>query len=103
MSTLRVAIPREQQHILHQLASQEGQSIETLVWQLFREGIERRQHSRGACSKTERLQALSRIEEHRQAFLARRNQTPLNIDPAELLEQIREERTQHLFTVFQEG
>ena len=78
MSTLRVAIPREQEEILNQLASQEGQSVDTLVEQLLREGIERRRHAR---SKAERLQALARIEEHRQAFLARRNQTPLDIEP----------------------
>ncbi len=63
------------------------------------QGIERRYR---APNKTERLQALARIEEHRQAFLARRNQTPLNIEPTELLRQAREDRVDHLFNVLEE-
>ncbi|MCP4399970.1 MAG: hypothetical protein GY801_22015 [bacterium] len=99
MSTLHVTIPQEQEYMLNQLASKEGQSIDTFVEQLLREGIERRYR---APNKTERLQALARIEEHRQAFLARRNQTPLNIEPTELLRQAREDRVDHLFNVLEE-
>ena len=99
MSTLRVAIPQEHEDILSQLASQEGQSVDTLVEELLREGIERRQHAR---SRAERLHALARIKEHRQAFLARRNQAPLDIKPAELLQQAREERSEYLLSVLEE-
>lgn len=102
MSVLHVAIPQEQEQMLSQLAHQEGQSLDALVEQLLREGIERRQQPRHLRSRTERLQALARIEEHRQTFLARRNNIPLNIEPTEFLDQVREERIEHLLTVLQE-
>jgi hypothetical protein len=102
MSVLHVAIPQEQERMLNQIAHQEGQSLDALVEQLLQEGIEKRQKSQYSHSRLERLQALARIEEHRQTFLARRNNVPLNIEPTEILDQIREERVQHLFTVLQE-
>jgi hypothetical protein len=99
VSTLQITIPQEQEYILNQLASQAGASVDTLAAQLLREGIDRRHH---VLNKADRLQALTRIEKHRQAFLARRNNTPLDIEPTQLLQQAREERVDHLFSVLEE-
>jgi hypothetical protein len=96
------ALPQEEQQKLAQLAHQEGQSLDAFVAQLLREGIERHRKFQKR-SKTARLQALARIEEHRQALLARRENIPLEVEPTELLQQIREERMQDLLRVFQEN
>ena len=58
-------------------------------------------HDTHSTTIDERLQALERIKEHRKAFLAKRNNTPLQIDPVSLLNQIREEHDQHLFILCQ--
>lgn len=73
--------------------------MDRLAAQLLREGIARRNH---VLNKAERLRALTRIEEHRQAFLARRKNSPLDIEPTQLLQQAREDRVDHLFSVLEE-
>lgn len=98
---IQIAIPIEQQQALQQLARQEGQSLDELVAQLLREGIDRRHHDTRPRTKAEQLEALEQIEEHRKAFLAKRNNRPLTIDPVSLLEQIREEHDQHFISLCQ--
>ena len=99
----QMTIPQKQRQALIQLADQEGQSIDALIEQILREGIEKRQQAHHPKTKTERLQALAQIEEHHKEFLARHNNAPLDVDPSAFLHQIREERDRHLFAIFQEN
>jgi hypothetical protein len=96
-----ISLKPEQRQALTEMARREGQDIDELISQILQEGIEKRQHVTHSMATDERLEALERIEEHRKAFLAKRNNTPLQIDPASLLNQIREERDEHLFSLCQ--
>ncbi len=101
IETTQVAIPGKQHKILLRIAQQEGQNFDDFILQLLQEGIERHQHAPPARTTTQKLKALEQVEEHRKAFLARRNNTPLTIDPVSFLDQIREEHDQHLINLWQ--
>ncbi len=99
---INVAIPQEERQALTELAHQERRSVDALIQQILREGIEKRKQVHHPKAKAERLQALTRIKEHRKAFLTRRNNAPIDVDPTMFLDQIRDERDQHLFSLAQE-
>ncbi len=87
---------RKDQHVaLRDLASREGTSLSELIRMLVDEALERRNNE--AEARTERrLRALERIEEHARAAQERRGGRPLEINPAEVIRQLREERDDEL-------
>ena len=101
MEKTSISLKPEQHEALTEMARREGQDIDDLITQILQEGIEKRQRDTHPMTADERLQALEQIEEHREAFLAKRNNTPLQIDPVSLLNHIREECDQHLFSLSQ--
>jgi hypothetical protein len=100
---LNITIPQKQRNILIHLANKEEQIINPFIEQSIPEGIEKREQINHRKIKTQRLKALSQIEEQRKVFLNKRNNTPLSVDPADILNRSREERDQELYTFFQEN
>ena len=97
-----VSLNLEQCQTLRKIAHQEGQELESFIEQILQEVIEKRQAEDTQADGTQmdkntRIQQnFDRIRRHREAFLARRNNQPLPIDTVALLEQIRDERDEHL-------
>jgi hypothetical protein len=66
------------------MAHQEGEELDVLIEHTLQEAIEKKSAHRTL--KDERIrQNYDRIWEHREAFLAKRNNTPLTIDTLALL------------------
>lgn len=93
----QILLEPEQHAALRDVAEQEGRSISDVVRMAVSQWLDERRVDE---SLRRRLQALEQIEQHRQAILARRNGDPLEIDLAETIKQIREERDDELLTPF---
>lgn len=93
-----IVLKPEQRQALTEMAHQEGQELDVLIEHILQEAIEKKSTHRTL--KDERIrQNYDRIREHRKAFLAKRNHTPLTIDTVALLEQIRDEHDEHLLSL----
>ena len=84
-----------QHEALAEIAKREGTSISEIVRTAVRQWLDERQ---GEDLLRRQLDALEGIERHRQEILDRRGGKPLDIDAAEIINQVREERDDELFT-----
>ena len=87
----------EQHRALRQMAQREGRSVSDLTREIVQEGIEQRQEVY-AQEKNQRLQALERARQVRQAILAERKGTPLSADIPGLIEELREDPDDHILS-----
>lgn len=77
------------------MAARRGTSVSELIRSLVDERLERQQAEREARIES-RLRTLAEIERHCEAARERRGGEPLDLDPAELVQTIREERDDDL-------
>lgn len=84
---------------LADIAIQEGKELGALIEHILQKEIEKK--SPGVVVlKEERIRKnYDRIRQHRKAFLAKRDNTPLKVDTVALLEQIRGEHDKHLLSI----
>jgi hypothetical protein len=87
----QILIEQRQRKTLAQIARQEGRSISDVARELIRLGLEARNET-PEMRWRKRDRALARAAELRAAILRRRGGRPLDIDPAELIRSMREER-----------
>ena len=93
----QILLEPEQHAALAEAAEREKRSISEIVRLAVSQWLDER---RADETIRRRLQALEQIGQHRQAILSRRNGDPLEIDLAETIKQIREEREDELFASF---
>lgn len=93
MHRAQILLEPKQHQELAEIAQEKGTSISEIVRTAVREWLAER--SQDAIVR-KRLEALKQIDQHRMAILARRDGKPLEIDIAETIEQIREERDDEL-------
>lgn len=87
----QILLEARQRKTLAQIARDEGRSISDVVRELIRLGLEARSGN-PAVRWQRRTRILNRAAEQRAAMRRRRGGQPLAIDPAALLNAIREER-----------
>jgi hypothetical protein len=95
MHRAQILIDPEQHQTLAEIAQQEGTSISAIVRVAVHHWLAERQEEQVL---RHQMDALEEIGRHRQAILDRRAGKPLEIDLAEIIKQIREERDDELFT-----
>jgi hypothetical protein len=93
MHRAQILLNPEQHDALAEIARREGTSISEIVRTAVASWLEERQQDERTRKKPE---ALDTIREHRQALLDQHKGQPLNIDLANLIEQMREERDHEL-------
>ncbi|MEJ2597252.1 MAG: ribbon-helix-helix protein, CopG family [Anaerolineales bacterium] len=93
MHRAQILLDPEQHDALAEIAQRDGTSISEIVRTAVNAWLEERRQDE---SMRRRLEALDTIQAHRQALLDRRNGQPLNFDPADLIERMREERGDEL-------
>jgi len=91
-NSLSIPLNPKMSQMLVNIAYQEGQSVIEWVGKIVQEAIYQYDASTKKKPLSEQLSALERIKQHRTEILAKRDNQPLNIDIAILLEDIREER-----------
>ncbi|HIE37558.1 MAG TPA: ribbon-helix-helix protein, CopG family [Anaerolineales bacterium] len=87
----QILLDVEQHDALVEIARREGRSLSDLVREMLWQQLEQR----GRAVRPEvrrRLEALERIRRHRAEVLARRGGKPLEVDSAEMIRRMREER-----------
>ncbi len=90
-NSFSISLNPKMSKIIVNLAYQEGQSVIEWVEKRLQEAIY--QYALPKDKRlTEQLNTLERIKQHRTEILAKRNNQPLKIDIAKLLQDIREER-----------
>ena len=94
-----ISLKPEQRQALTEMAHQEGQELDVLIEHILQEAIEKKSPHRTVLKDERIRQNYDRIREHREAFLAKRNNSPLAIDTVALLEQIRDEHDEHLLSL----
>lgn len=91
-------LPEPEQHrALTDVAQAENRSLSDLIREMLALQLEQRQRQRESV-RPRRLAALARIRQHQQATLTRRGGRKLEIDAPRLLDQVRDERDDELFT-----
>ncbi len=94
-----ISLTLEQRRALADMAFQEGKELDALIEYILQKEIEKKS-PRVVVLKEERIRKnYDRIRQHRKAFLAKRDNTPLKIDTVALLEQIRGENDEHLLSL----
>jgi hypothetical protein len=93
---IHLLLEPEQHQALAQIARREGRSVSELTREIVQEGIDQRQKLNTE-EKKRQLQALERGRMVRQAILKERGGEPLNINAAEMIEELREERDDQVF------
>jgi len=94
-----ISLRPEQRQALTEMACQEGQEIDAFIEHILQEVIDKK-HAETATVKDERIrQNFDRIRRHREAFLAKRNNTPLTVDTVALLDQIRDEHDEQILSL----
>ncbi len=91
----QILLDPEQHNALAEIARRDGTSISAIVRTAVETWLEERQQDE---SMHKQLESLDTIQAHRQALLDRRDGQPLNFDPADLIEEMREERGDELFS-----
>lgn len=89
MHRAQILLEPDQHQKLAEIARREGTSISEIVRVAVSQWLEERDE--GEVLRRQ-LEALKQVAQHRQAILARRDGKPLEVDLAETLEQMREER-----------
>jgi hypothetical protein len=91
MVRIRLLLKPEQHHALAQLAWQEGRNISEIAREIIQEGIERRQLL-PVTQREQRMQALQKARQVRQAILQERGGVPLDLNLSEKIADLREKR-----------
>jgi len=86
-----ILLEPEQQEALANIANREGRSISDLTREIVQEGIQQRQQAY-ASAKKQRLQALERARQVRQAILDDHGGIPLQLNLPEIIAELRDER-----------
>ncbi|HYO15461.1 MAG TPA: ribbon-helix-helix protein, CopG family [Thermoanaerobaculia bacterium] len=86
----QILLEPEQHEKLARIASREHRTISELVREILQEELERREED--AERQSQRLEQLEQLKRHREEMLARRGGKPLNVNVAELLNEMRDER-----------
>ena len=87
---MHIQLEPEQQQALAEIALHENRSVSEIVQEMVNIQLEQRQQS--IKSDNDYADALARIARHRQDILNRRSGKPLELDPADLINQMRDER-----------
>jgi hypothetical protein len=95
MHRAQILLDPEQHNALAEIARQDGTSISEIVRMAVETWLEERQQDE---SMRKQLESLDTIQAHRQALLDRRDGQPLNFDPADLIERMREEHGDELLS-----
>ena len=85
-----ILLEPEQHEKLARIASQEHRTISELVREILQAELERREEATEC--REQRLEQLEQLKRHREEMLARRGGKPLNVNVAELLNEMRDER-----------
>jgi Arc/MetJ-type ribon-helix-helix transcriptional regulator len=93
----QILLEPEQHAALVEAAEREKRSISEIVRMAVSQWLDER---RADENLRRRLQALDQIDQHREAILTRRNGDPLELDLAETIKQVREERDDELLDSF---
>lgn len=94
MHRTQILLDPEQHRALSDLARQEGRSVSDLVREFVQVQLDQRDRA-SAMQQTRQLAALDRMDTHRQAIAKRIGAERLP-DPAELIDQLRDERDAEL-------
>jgi hypothetical protein len=90
----QILLDPEQHRVIAEIAHQQGRSISEVVREMIASQLQQRRQS----AQARQLEALERIRQHRTAILARRGGKPLEIDVAEMINAMREERDERNLT-----
>ena len=96
MHRTQILIEPELHEALAEIAQLEKRSVSDLIREML--DAQLKQRKQGVLTKQkQRLDALARIQQHRQAILDRRQGKPLQFDIVDLIEQSRNERDAEIF------
>jgi len=95
MRKAQILLGLDQYQKLAEIARREGGSVSSLVRQAVRQWLAGYGEQEAL---RQRLEGLEQIDAHRQAILAERGGKPLEIDPATVIEQMRQERDDELLS-----
>jgi len=96
MHRTQILIEPELHEALAEMAQLEKRSVSDLIREML--DAQLKQRKQGVLTKQkQRLDALARIQQHRQAILDRRQGKPLQFDIVDLIEQSRNERDAEIF------
>lgn len=98
----QVLLEPQQHRELTRIAAEEDRSLSDLLREIVRRDLERRRAQDEADLRT-RIAALERIREHRRQALAERGGRPIELDPAELIREARDERTEEIWEAIRGG
>ena len=87
----QILLEPAQHRALVEISRREGRSISDLVREMIQQHLADREQAADAALKRQ-LRALERLRQHRREILARRGGQPLDLDPVDLIRQMREER-----------
>ncbi|MGH2457835.1 MAG: hypothetical protein ACRDIY_03095 [Chloroflexota bacterium] len=85
----------DQHEALIEIARRENRSISDVVREMIGQQLDSRAQARSATIQRQ-LEALERIRQHREAILAERGGKPIEIDIADMINQMREERDEEI-------
>lgn len=91
MQRTQILLEPEQHRALTDLAQAEGRSLSDIVREFIQAQLALREHEH-KIRRQRQLAGLEQIHVHRQAILTRRAEMPNLPDPADLIEQLRDER-----------
>ncbi|HUS15295.1 MAG TPA: hypothetical protein VM536_09795 [Chloroflexia bacterium] len=86
-----IVLGADQYHALAEIAARKGRSVPEVARDLIEQQLKDQQTEVDA-NVPDKLAALHRIRQHRDAILARRGGEPLDLEPAALINWMREER-----------
>ncbi|MFH0802345.1 MAG: ribbon-helix-helix protein, CopG family [bacterium] len=92
----QILLEPEQHKKLAEIAAREGRSVSDVVREAVAEYVVTRTQE---SVREKRLRGLEEIKKFREEILKRRGGKPIEIDPVELIRQMREERGDELFNV----
>jgi len=84
----QILLEPEQYKVIVEIARDQRRSISDVVREMIASQLQQREQS----AQTEQLKALERIRQHRADILTRRGGQPLEIDVAQMMREMREER-----------
>ncbi len=84
----QILLEPEQHRALAEIANRQGRSISEVVREMIAAQLQEREQG----ARAKRLEALERIRRHQAAILARRGGKPLEVDVAEVINEMRKER-----------
>lgn len=87
----QILLKPEQHEKLARIASREHRTISDLVREILLAELERREEA-ATERRRQRLEQFEQLKRHREEMLAKRGGKPLNINVAEFLNEIRDER-----------